>query len=89
MPSLYVDGQEHPLRETSQSTVKITRSFSYKLNVGNYESRDFFCSYSGECAASEAHSAAEDAQQFCVDEVLESVKQYRAALNVQRERKAS
>lgn len=87
MPSLYVDGAEHPLRETSRDTVRITRSFSYKLNVGNYETRDFFCSQSGECETLEAASVAEDLQQFCVDQVLESVKQYRAALSAQRDRK--
>jgi hypothetical protein len=87
MPSLYIDGQEHPLRETSQATVKITRSFSYKLNVGNYESRDFFCSQSGECAAADAEAVSADLQQFCIDQVLGAVKEYRAALNVQRERK--
>lgn len=89
MASLYIDGREHPLRETSNSTVKITRSFSYKLNVGNYESRDFFCSESGECSAADAEAVALDLQQFCVDQVLESVRQYRAALTVQRERKTA
>ena len=34
--------------------VEIARSFSYKLNVGNYESRDFFCSQKSECAIEES-----------------------------------
>ncbi len=71
----------------TQTLTKIARSFSYKLNVGNYESRDFFCSQSGECSPDDADSVSADLHQFCVDQVLEAVRQYRAALNEQRERK--
>ena len=84
MASLYIDGKEHPLRETSKSLVKITRSFSYKLNVGNYESRDFFCAQSIECEAWQADSMSADVQEFCQEQVLEAVKQYRAAIAAQR-----
>ena len=69
--------------------VRITRSFSYKLNVGNYESQDFFCSQSGECDESEAAEVSADLQQFCVDQVLEAVREYRANMNAQRERKSA
>jgi hypothetical protein len=87
--SLYVDGKEYALPSRSSTPVKITRSFSYKLNVGNYESRDFFCSHSSECDSSQADEVAADSRQFCIDKVLESVGEYRAALNDQRGRKAS
>src|SRR5262245_2396853 len=34
--------------------VEICRSFTYKHNAGNYESRDFFCSQKAECSLADA-----------------------------------
>jgi len=62
-------------------TVEITRSFSYKLNVGNYESRDFFCSQKGQCLEDEAEDLSERLYYFCRAQVLRAVAEY------QRERK--
>ena len=36
-----------------ESTIEITRSFSRKLNIGNYQSEDFFCSAKANCNFSE------------------------------------
>src|ERR1700753_2313081 len=57
--------------------VEVTRSFSYKLNVGNYESRDFFCSQKAECKWKDAEAVSEALYVFCKNEVLESVNQFR------------
>ena len=56
--------------------VEVVRSFSYKLNVGNYESRDFFCSQKAECAAEDAEAVADLLYQFCKSQVLKSLADY-------------
>lgn len=57
--------------------IEIARSFSYKMNVGNYESRDFFASAKKECAQSEAEEVAAQLYEFCKKQVLASVNQAR------------
>ena len=58
--------------------VEIARSFSYKLNVGNYESRDFFCSQKSECAIEESEEVSSALYGFCRSQVLNDVRQYKA-----------
>ena len=55
---------------------EICRSFSYKLNAGNYESRDFFCSAKEEVKKSGAVKKSEELFAFCKDEVMKSVYAY-------------
>jgi hypothetical protein len=64
----------------------ITRSFAYKHNAGNYESRDFFCSRSQECTVDQADEVSEQLFQWCKTQVrrdlvafLEQVKTGRTA----------
>jgi hypothetical protein len=59
--------------EKSSRLVEVARSFSFKLNVGNYESRDFFCSQKAECPEGEAVATSEKLYAFCKSEVLKSV----------------
>jgi len=68
------------------SRVEVVRSFAYKLNVGNYESRDFFCSEKSECAAEDAPEVSAALYQFCKTQVLEAVKEYRRDLAEQQAR---
>jgi hypothetical protein len=58
--------------------IEIARSFSFKLNMGNYESRDFFCSQKAECRMDEADRVAEQLHAFCKSQVLKSVNDYKA-----------
>ncbi len=53
---------------------EITRSFSFKLNVGNYESRDFFCSQKGECTFEDAEAVSEALHDFCKRQVMKAVR---------------
>lgn len=62
----------------------ITRSFSYKLNVGNYESRDFFCSQNLQCELRDAATNSQMLYEFCEEQVLSAVKQYREKMARQR-----
>jgi hypothetical protein len=57
---------------------EIARSFTYKLNVGNYESRDFFCSQKSECTMEEAEAVADALHDFCKRQVMKAVAAYRA-----------
>jgi hypothetical protein len=72
----------HPERK-----VEIARSFSYKLNVGNYESRDFFCSQKAECLESEADDLSERLYIFCRTQVLRAVAEYQRMKEDQQQRK--
>lgn len=60
-----------------EQLVEVARSFSFKLNVGNYETRDFFCSQKAECRPEEAERVSEGLYAFCKNEVLKSVNQFR------------
>jgi hypothetical protein len=57
--------------------VEIARSFSYKLNCGNYESRDFFCSQKAEVPFEEAEETSNALYHFCKSEVVKAVNAYK------------
>ena len=57
--------------------IEITRSFSFKLNLGNYQMADFFCSQKAECRPEEAEKVSEALYLFCKTEVIKSVNEYR------------
>ena len=71
-------------RGTTGIRVEVARSFSFKLNVGNYESRDFFCSQKAECNAEDAEMTSEALHAFCKREVLRDVNAYVAESKAQR-----
>ena len=64
--------------------VEIARSFSYKLNAGNYESRDFFCSQKSECDAEYAEEVSDRLHVFCREQVMKAVGQHIRDMNEQR-----
>jgi len=55
--------------------VEIARSFSFKVNRGNYESSDYFCSQKGECALEDAEDFSERLYQFCKAQVMKAVRE--------------
>jgi hypothetical protein len=57
--------------------IEIARSFSYKLNTGNYQSVDFFCSQKAECEPGEEEATSERLYNFCKRQVLQAMNQYR------------
>jgi hypothetical protein len=65
-------------KKAEAQRVEIVRSFSYKLNVGQYESRDFFCSQKAQCDAGDAARTSAALYQFCKTQVLASVREYQA-----------
>lgn len=59
-----------------EQLVEIARSFSYKVNTGDYQPKDFFCSQKAECNESEAEKVSESLHEFCKKEVMKSVNKY-------------
>lgn len=83
MPDSYLVISKHH----ENHKVEIARSFSYKLNVGNYESRDFFCSQKAECLDSEAEDLSERLYIFCRTQVLRAVAEYQRMREDQQQKK--
>lgn len=61
--------------------VEITRSFTYKVNRGNYESSDFFMAQNAECRAEDAEKVSEALHDFCKRQVLKAVQQFKEEMN--------
>lgn len=59
-----------------QKLIEICRSFSYKHNIGNYSSVDFFCSEKVECKEKNAEKKSEELYRFCREEVQKSLNEY-------------
>lgn len=55
--------------------IEIVRSFSFKLNLGNYQSADFFCSRKEQCSADNVDEISTSIYEWCYDEVMASVKE--------------
>lgn len=65
--------------------VEIVRSVSFKLNLGNYQSMDFFCSQKAACQPEEADSVSADLYEWCYDQVMGSVKEVKRIQASKRE----
>ena len=53
--------------------IKITRSFSAKVNLGNYENVDISCSAQAVVPAEQMDLASDELYSFCRDQVREEV----------------
>lgn len=62
-----------------RAMVEVVRSFAYKLNAGNYESRDFFCSQRAECRLEDAEEVSDRLYQFCKSQVMQAIRQWKEA----------
>ena len=58
--------------------VEVTRSFSFKLHLGNYESADFFCSQKAQCSPEQVDEVSRDLYEFCIDQVQQAIKDFKA-----------
>lgn len=56
--------------------IEICRSFSYKVNTGDYQPKDFFCSQKAECYQEDAEKISDALHEFCKKAVMKSVNQY-------------
>ncbi len=58
--------------------VEIVRSVNFKLNLGNYQSMDFFCSQKAACDPEDADTTSADLYEWCYEQVMESVREVKA-----------
>jgi hypothetical protein len=65
--------------ESGPAVTEITRSFSFKINLGNYENADFFCSMKAQCKPEDVEEVSEGLYEFCADEVRKSIGSFREA----------
>jgi hypothetical protein len=66
--------------DKEQKLVEVARSFSYKLNLGNYTTADFFCSEKAEVPEDEAESKSQELYNFCRQEVGRAVEEYKRSI---------
>lgn len=64
-----------------KNLIEVTRSFSMKKNLGNYETADFFCSQKVECVPKDAEKMSELAYTFCKSEVVKSLNSFMGERN--------
>lgn len=65
--------------------MKITRSYSRKKNIGNYQTLDFFCSVEQEIEdTSEMKPTSKMLQEFCIKEVNNDVQDYEFSLEKEK-----
>ena len=63
--------------------VEITRSFSFKVNLGNFSNADFFCSQKDETTPDKAKEVSEALYQFCKAEVMRAVEEFKKENTIQ------
>lgn len=68
------DGKPLAGPEPTGARVEVVRSVSRKLNLGNYESIDFFCSLKTSCDESEKDQVSADVTEWCLDQVREDIR---------------
>ena len=68
------------MTDKEQKIVEVARSFSRKLNTGNYETVDFFCSQKIECLEKEAGEKSKELHLWCKTEVEMAVAEYQNQL---------
>ena len=55
--------------------MEIARAYSFKLNIGNYQGIDVFCSAKKEAEEKDAEKVADDLYKFCRDNVAKEIKE--------------
>lgn len=83
------DGRTVTGVQPSAKTVEVVRSVAFKLNLGNYQSMDFFCSQKAQCPADEVNAVSSDLYDWCYDQVMESVRDVKRKQAIKAERNAA
>ena len=73
-------------KKTKNHRVEIARSFTFKLNLGNYQSADFFCSEKKETTEKKSQEVSDALESFCRTEVLKAVNAFRKTVADQKEK---
>jgi len=56
--------------------IKITRSFSRKVNLGNFQTADFYCSRELEVEQKDATQTSKNLHDLCELDVMDSIEKY-------------
>lgn len=83
------DGRPVTGAQPTTKVVEVVRSVSFKLNLGNYQSMDFFCSQKAQCQADEVDTVSADLYDWCYDQVMESVRDVKRKQALKNERSAA
>jgi hypothetical protein len=67
--------------------IEIARSYSEKLNLGNYCTSDYFCSAKCECDEKEADQKSQELYEFCVGQVKKNIEEYKFQLEKDKQPK--
>ena len=65
--------------------MNIVRSFSRKINLGNFENCDFGCSMEDECEVDELEARSRLLHDYCKRDVEESIEEYKQELEDKKE----
>lgn len=68
--------------------VEVVRSFAFKVNLGNYQSADFFCSQKSECSADDQEEVSAALYMFCKGQVMRSARQFQEEYQVMQRKTA-
>jgi hypothetical protein len=63
--------------------VEVVRSFTRKLNLGSYESADFFCSQKVICDAEQADEISAAVYGWCKAQVMRDIQTFRSEIAAQ------
>ena len=69
--------------------VEVVRSVAFKLNLGNYQSMDFFCSQKAQCPADEVDATSADLHEWCYEEVMKAANEVKRKQALKNERTAA
>jgi hypothetical protein len=89
------DGRPAVSNRATIGTSEVVRSFSYKLRLTkpdgspSYESADFFACSKAQCDDETRAEISGDLDQFCMDEVLESIRKFIERRNRKQARNAA
>ena len=59
---------------------EISRSFSFKLNIGDYQNVEFFCNQKKSCPLEEAEATSKALYEFCRKQVMGEVREFKREL---------
>ncbi len=65
--------------------IEISRSYSEKVNMGNYQTFDSFCSAKCEVDEKEADQKSKELYEFCKEQVKKEIKEYREEVEKTKE----
>lgn len=76
---VYIANENVPPRAPSEF-LYVTRSYSRKVNLGNYESMDLFCSLNLQCNPEDVGVKSEQAVEWCKNQVVADIKRFRTEM---------